>query len=109
MCYGWVEDTIYIYDVMTGTLKPVRMFTYRQIPCEGVKAGAYLSRKLWQCTGKCQCVNYSMQPNAPAWLFGQGTGTSQNDACRNAKRDAEHNAPKGTYGRHCRCLDCNND
>jgi len=39
-------------------------------------------------------------------VTGFGDGHSEEDACRNAKRDAVHRAPRGCYARHLRCFDC---
>lgn len=57
----------------------------------------------WMCNASCNVENFSNVPNAPARVFGIGFGSSQADACENAKRNATQQAPRGTYARHCQC------
>ena len=61
------------------------------------------SRGKWQCTASC-----NVQPIGNNWcpiarVFGQGSGPSEEAACRAAKRNATQSAPAGTYARHCQC------
>jgi len=39
-------------------------------------------------------------------VFGIGQAASEDEACREAKRDAVRQAPKGTYARHLKCMEC---
>ncbi len=56
----------------------------------------------WTCQAQCNVVNFSNVPNAPARVTGSGTGSTESDACQTAKTNAVHEAPTGTYARHCK-------
>jgi RHS repeat-associated protein len=60
----------------------------------------------WTCEASCNTENFSNIPNAPARVRGIGFGSSEEDACRSAKAAAVATAPRGTYGRHCKCFNC---
>jgi RHS repeat-associated protein len=62
-------------------------------------------RRGWTCTASCNVENFRNIPNVPPRVTGIGTGSSEDIACRNAKRAATQSAPPGTYARHCQC-DC---
>jgi RHS repeat-associated protein len=62
-----------------------------------------LARKKWTCVATCNIQNFSNAPGAPDRVTGSGTGSSENEACENAKRAATQSAPLGTYPRHCKC------
>jgi RHS repeat-associated protein len=59
--------------------------------------------KKWTCIATCNIQNYSNVPNAPDRVTGGGSGSSEEEACLNAKRNATQQAPLGTYPRHCQC------
>ena len=60
-------------------------------------------RSRWSCTASCNLENFSNVPNAPARCTGSASGSSEDEACREAKRVATQSAPPGTYCRHCQC------
>jgi RHS repeat-associated protein len=60
-------------------------------------------RSRWTCTASCNLENFSNVPNAPARCTGSASGSSEEEACREAKRVATQSAPAGTYCRHCQC------
>ena len=48
-------------------------------------------------------------PQCTGRVTGSSSGHSnQNEACREAKRDATQKAPRHCYARHCQCSDCTN-
>jgi RHS repeat-associated protein len=65
-------------------------------------------RGRWRCEASCHVNNFSDVPNAPLFVYGVGYGSSQPEACENAKRAATQSAPRGTYARHCQCYNCSN-
>lgn len=62
------------------------------------------STATWSCDASCNLEG--SEPQCTGRVTGHGTGPSEEEACRNAKRDAVHKAPRGCYARHCRCLNC---
>jgi RHS repeat-associated protein len=60
-------------------------------------------RSRWTCEASCNVENFSNVPNAPARCTGSASGSSEDDACREAKRVATQSAVPGTYCRHCQC------
>ena len=63
-------------------------------------------KQKWTCTGQCNVENYKNVPNAPARTYGTGYGSTESEACRAAKDDAQSKSPAGTYTRHCYCPKC---
>jgi RHS repeat-associated protein len=59
----------------------------------------------WTCTASCNLQGIGNNPVPFPRVTGTGTGSSQDEACTNAKRAATQSAPRGTYARHCQC-DC---
>jgi RHS repeat-associated protein len=58
----------------------------------------------WSCTAKCQGRPTKEGNCCPDWLHGgPAYGKTEGEACRAAKRMAQHSAPVGCYGRHCSC------
>jgi hypothetical protein len=57
----------------------------------------------WTCTASVnlQAIGDTVPPFER--VSGNGVGTSEEEACRNAKRAAMQAARRGTYARHCRC------
>jgi len=74
------------------------------IPCKEPQPVSPEAAK-WSCTASCNVENFGNVPNAPSRVTGTGTGSNEDEACRNAKRAATQSAPPGTYARHCQC-DC---
>lgn len=60
----------------------------------------------WTCSASCNSVQIDRTVDCGDRLTGEGAGSSQEEACRNAKRAAVSSAPRGCFGRHCRCLRC---
>jgi RHS repeat-associated protein len=61
-------------------------------------------RNRWHCTAKCTLEG--KLPECNGFIHGTGSGPSEEEACRAAKRDATQRAPLGCYARHCRCPSC---
>ena len=63
------------------------------------------SRK-WTCeaVGNLQVIGRTTLSKTR--VFGTGQGTSEEEACREAKRDAVQKAPAGSYARHLKCRKC---
>ena len=59
----------------------------------------------WTCTASCNLQGIGNNPVPFPRVTGIGSGSSQPEACLNAKRAATQAAPRGTYARHCDC-DC---
>ncbi|ASK02847.1 TPA: RHS repeat protein [Citrobacter freundii] len=59
----------------------------------------------WTCSSSCNVtvIDKSLDGKVPLRATGSGKGSSQAEACENAKRDATQSAPRGTYTRHCQC------
>jgi len=64
------------------------------------------NRGRWTCNAKCHVNNFSDDPTAPKFCYGQGSGSSETQACQAAKDDAQSKSPRGTYTRHCKCTSC---
>lgn len=60
----------------------------------------------WTCTASCNVQQIDPNACCPPRVSGIGYGSNQNEACRNAKRDATTSTPRGCYGRHCQCSTC---
>jgi hypothetical protein len=58
----------------------------------------------WTCTASCNIAGGN-KPECTGRVTGSASGPSQEQACREAKRDATQKAPPGCYARHCQC-DC---
>jgi hypothetical protein len=59
--------------------------------------------KPWNCSASCNVEG--TEPQCTGRVTGSASAKSENDACREAKRDATQKAPAGCYARHCQC-DC---
>ena len=57
----------------------------------------------WKCTASCNIQSFGDGETSVARVVGEGYGSTQDEACRNAKRDATQKAPRGSYARHCQC------
>ena len=65
-----------------------------------------MARRMWRCTATCNVEVHKGAPPPPLpRVSGSGIGSSEDEACRNAKRQATQSAPRGTHARHCDC-DC---
>ncbi|MBI2386062.1 MAG: trypsin-like peptidase domain-containing protein [Elusimicrobia bacterium] len=58
----------------------------------------------WQCKAICN-VQVIGKTKCPERVYGRGGSSSEESACREAKRNATQSTPRGCYPRHCRC-DC---
>ncbi|MET7737964.1 DNRLRE domain-containing protein [Streptomyces sp. NPDC005402] len=63
-----------------------------------------LDGRKWKCKAKCQLAGRGA--HCTGYIYGAGSGHSQETAARDAKRDAGQQAPRGCYPRHCRAYDC---
>ena len=66
-----------------------------------LSAGA---RGRWSC--KARCSVYNLRTGDTTYIEGTGRGSSERDACQEAKSDANRRIPPGFNKRHCRCYDC---
>lgn len=63
---------------------------------------------VYQILARCnvQVIDASIAPNPPPLrVVGRASDRNRDVACREAKRKATQSAPRGTYARHCQCLD----
>ncbi|MBD0736451.1 DNRLRE domain-containing protein [Streptomyces sp. CBMA29] len=63
-----------------------------------------LDGRKWKCKAKCQLAGRGS--HCTGYIYGAGSGHSEEDAAREAKRDTVHQAPRGCYARHCKAFDC---
>jgi RHS repeat-associated protein len=57
----------------------------------------------WTCEASCNVQQIDRKAFCPDRVTGGGGGSSQREACENAKRAATQSAPRGCYPRHCQC------
>ena len=70
----------------------------------GEGAAALPARKRgWTCQATCNVQKIRQRAKCPPRTHGSASGSSQEEACRNAKRVATQAAPSGCYARHCQC------
>jgi hypothetical protein len=62
---------------------------------------AWVMARTWKCFASCNVEG--TEPQCTGRVTGFATGSSQEIACREAKRDATQKAPRGCYARHCQC------
>ncbi len=62
-----------------------------------------INAKPWKCSASCNVEG--TEPQCTGRVTGGASGSSQESACRAAKRDATQKAARGCYARHCQC-DC---
>ena len=55
----------------------------------------------WKCNAQCNVEG--TEPQCTGRVYGYAEGSSEEAACREAKRDATQKAPRGCYARHCKC------
>ena len=62
----------------------------------------------WSCSATCNVQQIDKDADCPDRVSGSASGSSEDDACREAKRAATQSTPQGCYPRHCSC-DCSKD
>jgi hypothetical protein len=101
--YAKCVDSTAACDMLGGqTLGPddeVPSFSFRN---ECTLAGA---QARWSCTATCNVQQIDKDAACPDRVTGSASGSSEEDACREAKRAATQSTPRGCYPRHCSC-DC---
>ena len=65
-----------------------------------------MGKRIWTCEARGYLHQLEVFTPLGGSVEGVGTGSSQEEACRNAKRNATQRAPRGTYARHLRCKGC---
>lgn len=60
-------------------------------------------KRRWSCTAQCYVQPIGGTSGLPDRVFGSGSGSTEAEACLNAKRNATQNTPEGGYPRHCKC------
>jgi hypothetical protein len=70
--------------------------------------GGECANKNWTCTASCnlQVIDPRLDGLVVDHVTGIATGHSEENACTEAKWVATQSAPRGTYARHCRCVEC---
>ena len=64
------------------------------------------NRAKWRCSAKCQLAVATQGTSCEGWVYGNGSGPTEGDACMEAQDDAKTKSPRGCYPRHCYCPDC---
>jgi len=120
--YGWVGgkqragDTasgllvlgVRLYDPATGrflSLDPVygggdNLYGYPADPVNQFD----LDGQAWKCKAKCALVGNDAKCTGYVW--GAGSGKTESDAVKDAKKDASSQAPRGCRTKHCRAVEC---
>jgi len=62
------------------------------------------STRNWTCEAQCNVQQIDRTVVCPDRVYGTATGSSEESACRGAKRDATQSTPRGCYPRHCKCI-----
>lgn len=100
----WVWEIPTWLSRLSGVIAVVEVLVIQQsdagqCPLQGQQCGS----GKWQCRASCNLQGIGgVVPPYPK-VYGFGGGSSQDSACRNAKRAATQLAPRGTYPRHCDC------
>src|SRR6266487_4232102 len=63
-----------------------------------------LDGQAWKCKAKCALVGDVAKCTGYVW--GAGSGKTESDAVKSAKKDASSQAPRGCRTKHCRAIDC---
>lgn len=63
-----------------------------------------LDGQAWKCKAKCALVGND--PKCTGYVWGAGSGKTESDAVKSAKKDASSQAPRGCRTKHCRAVDC---
>jgi|GEM_PF-5145693 len=91
-------------NTITGGIRILRGIDLRIIPDTDNSISA---QGRWRCDAKCNVEGNGS--HCTGHVRGTSSGhPNQQTACREAKRNAVHNAPQGCRARHCRCLNCSN-
>ncbi len=61
------------------------------------------TRGPWTCVASCNLQGIGTNVPPMSRVTGTASGSSETNACLNAKRVATQSAPRGTYARHCQC------
>lgn len=74
----------------------------------GPNTGCYqfniLEAKRQAARAKCHHVKNNNDSCNPAFVYGEGSGGTESQACQAAIRDAQGKSSPGCHTRHCRCL-----
>lgn len=88
-------------ETITGA---IRVLKGMDISIEANRPPAAAART-WSCDARCNVEG--TEPQCTGRVEGHSSGhPSEDEACREAKRDATQKAPRNCYARHCRCLNC---
>jgi RHS repeat-associated protein len=88
-----------------GILNPQRTNPYefpRDLP-QAPNCSPRSKKDRWQCQASCNVQQIDRRVNCPPRVTGSALGSSEPDACAEAKRAATQATPQGCYPRHCQC------
>ena len=105
---GLVIMGVRLYDPATGrfiSLDPLygggdNLYGYPADPVNQYD----LDGQAWKCKAKCALVGNDAKCTGYVW--GAGSGKTESDAVKSAKKDASSQAPRGCRTKHCRAIDC---
>lgn len=63
-----------------------------------------LDGQAWKCKANCGLVGNDSKCTGYVW--GAGSGKTESDAVKSAKKDLSSKAPRGCRTKHCRAVDC---
>lgn len=63
-----------------------------------------LDGQAWKCKSNCGLVGNDSKCTGYVW--GAGSGKTESDAVKSAKKDLSSKAPRGCRTKHCRAVDC---
>jgi len=120
--YGWLGAKQRAADTVTGlVMLGVRLYdpaTARFLSVDPVYGGGDnlygypsdpvnqydLDGQAWKCKAKCALVGND--PKCTGYVWGAGSGKTQSDAAKAAKKDASSQAPRGCRTKHCDIKEC---
>lgn len=68
--------------------------------------GPVCARGRWSCKSSCNVQPIGGTKTCPERVFGEGIGSSEQNACSAARVNATQSTPRGCYPRHCDCFPC---
>ncbi|WP_433729524.1 DNRLRE domain-containing protein [Actinoplanes sp. CA-051413] len=105
---GLVVMGVRLYDPVTGrflSVDPIygggdNLYGYPADPVNQYD----LDGQAWKCKAKCALVGND--PKCTGYVWGAGSGKTESDAKKAAKKDASSQAPRGCRTKHCDIKEC---